>query len=101
MVNIYIIKACGATAGLANSVLSGPIEHVRIRLQVQSAGNKIYSGPLDFFRKVYSSYGIGGIYKGQAITLLREIHGYGVIMALTTQDLFCCIRVSNSKNNGK
>jgi solute carrier family 25 (mitochondrial carnitine/acylcarnitine transporter), member 20/29 len=36
----------GAGSGLANSFLAGPIEHVRIRLQVQSADNKIFNGPL-------------------------------------------------------
>ncbi|KAJ3334042.1 Mitochondrial carrier protein ymc2 [Blyttiomyces sp. JEL0837] len=71
----------GAFSGTANSVLSGPIEHVRIRLQVQSGastGGEHYKGPVDLFKKVYKSYGIAGIYKGQAITLLREFHGYGI-----------------------
>jgi len=29
-------------------------------------------------KKIYSSYGIKGIYKGQNVTLLREASGYGV-----------------------
>ncbi|KAJ3103824.1 Mitochondrial carrier protein ymc2 [Phlyctochytrium planicorne] len=70
----------GAASGLANSVLSGPIEHVRTRLQVQagSAESAAYKGPVDFARKVVGQYGIAGLYKGQGITLLREFHGYGI-----------------------
>lgn len=76
------LYVAGAGSGLANSFLSGPIEHVRIRLQVQSAGHAVYSGPLDFAKNVYSKYGLAGIYKGQGITLVREIHGYGIYFAV-------------------
>ncbi|KAI9350532.1 mitochondrial carrier domain-containing protein [Zopfochytrium polystomum] len=73
--------AAGAVSGVANSVLSGPIEHVRIRLQVQSGapGATAYSGPVDFAKKVVARHGLfRGLYKGQWITLLREAAGYGV-----------------------
>ncbi|KAI8810155.1 mitochondrial carrier domain-containing protein [Cladochytrium replicatum] len=75
-VQLYL---AGSTSGVANSVLSGPIEHVRTRLQVQTSttGANSYKGPWDFVRKVYGTYGIAGIYKGQAITVLREFQGYG------------------------
>ncbi|KAG6866229.1 hypothetical protein C0991_007254 [Blastosporella zonata] len=68
----------GVFAGLANGVVSGPVEHIRIRMQTQSNTNPMYSGPWDAIRKIYSGYGIAGIYKGQAVTLLREASGYGV-----------------------
>ena len=43
----------GAFAGVTNSVISGPIEHVRIRLQAQPHGaGRLYSGPLDCVRKI-------------------------------------------------
>lgn len=29
-------------------------------------------------KKIFSAHGIAGIYKGQAVTLLREASGYGV-----------------------
>ncbi|KAJ3280500.1 Mitochondrial carrier protein ymc2 [Borealophlyctis nickersoniae] len=67
----------GAASGAANSVLSGPIEHIRTRLQVQSGTNREYAGPLDFVRKVSKKYGFGAVYKGQVITLVRECFGYG------------------------
>ncbi|KAG5715370.1 hypothetical protein E4T56_gene8267 [Termitomyces sp. T112] len=68
----------GVFAGLANGVVSGPVEHIRIRLQTQSNTNPMYAGPWDAIKKIYSGYGIAGIYKGQAVTLLREASGYGV-----------------------
>ncbi|KAI4120385.1 MAG: hypothetical protein LQ341_007551, partial [Variospora aurantia] len=73
------LYASGAFAGLANSVLSGPIEHVRIRLQTQPHGaGKLYSGPLDCVRKLGAHEGImRGLFRGQAVTLLREAQAYG------------------------
>ncbi|KAJ3303389.1 Mitochondrial carrier protein ymc2 [Kappamyces sp. JEL0829] len=72
------LYGAGAFSGLCNSVVSGPMEHVRTRLQVQSAGIRVYTGPGDFIRKVYRQYGFGGLFKGQMITLAREFHGYGI-----------------------
>lgn len=68
---------------MANSVISGPIEHVRIRLQTQPHGEKrLYSGPLDCVRKLTSPACGGGLfrglYRGEAVTVLREAQAYGV-----------------------
>lgn len=87
----------GVFAGLANGVVSGPVEHIRIRelieqeyraiqfiiipfsgLQTQSNTNPTYSGPWDAIKKIYNQRGIAGIYKGQGVTLLREASGYGI-----------------------
>jgi solute carrier family 25 (mitochondrial carnitine/acylcarnitine transporter), member 20/29 len=72
--------ASGAFAGLANTVLSSPIEHVRIRLQTQPHGaGKLYNGPLDCARQLTSHAGLGrGLYRGTAVTLWREAQAYGV-----------------------
>ncbi|KAF8070445.1 mitochondrial carrier domain-containing protein [Lyophyllum atratum] len=70
--------AAGVFAGLANGVVSGPVEHIRIRLQTQSNTNPTYKGPWDAIKKIYSGYGIAGLYKGQTVTLLREATGYGI-----------------------
>lgn len=96
------LMTAGVFAGLANSVVSGPVEHIRIRecyliypncimhgihvyltyasigLQTQSATKPVYAGPFDAIKKIYSSHGISGIYKGQVATLWREASGYGV-----------------------
>ncbi|PHH62197.1 hypothetical protein CDD82_2028 [Ophiocordyceps australis] len=73
--------ASGAFAGIANSVLSGPIEHVRIRLQSQphGASQRLYNGPLDCVRKMGLADGstLHALYRGQCITLCREATAYG------------------------
>jgi len=70
----------GAFAGVANSIISGPIEHVRIRLQTQPHGAaRLYSGPLDCVRKLSAHQGVlAGLYSGEAVTILREAQAYGV-----------------------
>lgn len=71
--------AAGSFAGVANSVISGPIEHVRIRLQTQPHGAaRLYSGPLDCVRKLSAHEGVlRGLYRGEAVTIWREAAAYG------------------------
>lgn len=69
----------GGVAGIANSVVSGPVEHIRTRLQVQTGAG--YSGPIDAISQIYRSHGIRGIYKGQMMTVLREGVGYSAYFA--------------------
>jgi solute carrier family 25 carnitine/acylcarnitine transporter 20/29 len=70
----------GAFAGIANTVLSSPIEHIRIRLQTQPYGaNKLYNGPIDCVRKISAHQGVlAGVYRGTAVTFLREAQAYGM-----------------------
>lgn len=69
----------GALAGVANSIVSCPVEHIRTRMQVQPSGGsqQQYKSTLDCFKKIWSQFGLRGIYKGQSITMLREWQGYG------------------------
>jgi len=71
--------AAGAFAGLANTVLSSPIEHIRIRLQTQPHGaGRLYAGPLDCIAKLSRSPSVPlGLYRGTSVTLLREAQAYG------------------------
>ncbi|KAG0049216.1 Mitochondrial carrier protein ymc2 [Gryganskiella cystojenkinii] len=122
----------GAASGIANSIVSGPVEHIRTRLQVQtgaapvvkaiaggavekaaaiaggetvasavattSTGNAVkvaaesaaataaknalfFTGPVDAVQKIYAHHGLQGIFKGQAITMVREFQGYGAYFA--------------------
>lgn len=70
----------GAFAGVANSGISGPIEHVRIRLQTQPHGAaRLYDGPIDCIRKLSAHGGVlKGLYRGEGVTILREAQAYGV-----------------------
>jgi solute carrier family 25 carnitine/acylcarnitine transporter 20/29 len=72
--------AAGAFAGIANTALSSPIEHIRIRLQTQPSGAaRLYHGPLDCVRKLSAHQGVlAGVYRGTAVTFLREAQAYGV-----------------------
>ena len=72
--------ASGAFAGVANTFLSSPIEHVRIRLQTQPHGaGRLYNGPIDCMRKLSAHAGVAsGLYRGSAVTILREAQAYGV-----------------------
>lgn len=70
---------CGAAAGFANGFLTGPIEHIRIRLQTQ-VGNE-FAGPINCAKKLYQAAGIAGIYKGLGPTLVRELIGLGMYFA--------------------
>ncbi|KAL7959883.1 mitochondrial carrier domain-containing protein [Trichoderma compactum] len=63
----------GIMAGATVSFIAAPVEHVKARLQIQYAARKaerLYSGPLDCIRKIYSHHGIRGIYHGLSATLL-------------------------------
>ncbi|RMY48032.1 hypothetical protein D0863_15487 [Hortaea werneckii] len=71
--------ASGAFAGISNTVLSSPIEHIRIRLQTQPHGaGKLYHGPLDCIGKLSRSPSLlRGLYRGTSVTFLREAQAYG------------------------
>ncbi|KAF8513620.1 mitochondrial carrier [Gautieria morchelliformis] len=71
------LVSAGALAGLANGVVSGPVEHIRIRLQTQPSVNPLYAGPWDAVRKIAGAHGVAGIFKGQTATFTREAVGYG------------------------
>lgn len=78
----------GGLSGLANSVISGPTEHIRIRLQTQSPSSSLtpssgsgpvpYSGVYGCIRAIHSQAGFRGLYRGQTPTMLREFGSYGV-----------------------
>ncbi|KAK9471854.1 mitochondrial carrier domain-containing protein [Dipodascopsis tothii] len=71
------IFVSGAAAGVANSVLASPIEHVRIRLQTQTVEGA-FSGPMDVIRQLWAADGLRGIYRGLMPTILREGNGMGL-----------------------
>ncbi|KAH3668264.1 hypothetical protein OGAPHI_002018 [Ogataea philodendri] len=69
---------CGAAAGFANGFVAAPIEHIRIRLQLQTSGNAEFHGPVDVLKKLYHTGGIKLIYRGLGPTLAREGFGGGM-----------------------
>lgn len=71
----------GAVSGTANSVIAGPIEHVRIRLQIQDPLKKVFKGPFDVVKSLLGNHGVRGLFHAQGITMVREFLGYGCYFA--------------------
>ncbi|KAI9813416.1 MAG: hypothetical protein M1827_004091 [Pycnora praestabilis] len=63
----------GVMAGATVSFIAAPVEHIKARLQIQYATDKsqrLYSGPVDCAKRIYTGYGLRGIYHGLSATLL-------------------------------
>ncbi|KAH6683041.1 mitochondrial carrier domain-containing protein [Halenospora varia] len=63
----------GVMAGATVSFIAAPVEHIKARLQIQYSSKKserLYKGPIDCARKIYTHHGIRGIYHGLSATLL-------------------------------
>eukprot|EP00359_Climacostomum_virens_P004538 CAMPEP_0204899784 /NCGR_PEP_ID=MMETSP1397-20131031/2056_1 /ASSEMBLY_ACC=CAM_ASM_000891 /TAXON_ID=49980 /ORGANISM="Climacostomum Climacostomum virens, Strain Stock W-24" /LENGTH=278 /DNA_ID=CAMNT_0052067783 /DNA_START=12 /DNA_END=845 /DNA_ORIENTATION=- len=73
--------ACGATAGVLNTVASTPSEGLRIRRQVQGRvdprGDPLYKSDWDCIVTVFKNHGLKGWYKGYVPTLVRDFFGFG------------------------
>lgn len=77
------LAICGSIAGIANSVVSTPAEHIRIRMQSQGAmANPPYKSSVDCIRKIYGQYGIKGLFKGGVPTLYRETLEYAAYFSV-------------------
>jgi len=64
----------GAFAGIAVCTVMTPVELIKCRLQMQGAGRKMQTTTaLRLAQQVVSSNGIKELYKGNLITILREI----------------------------
>ncbi|KAF9402887.1 Mitochondrial carrier protein ymc2 [Mortierella sp. AD011] len=137
----------GAASGITNSIISGPVEHIRTRLQVQTgaapavkaitgaAAEKVagsitggsvaatavattgnatavkvvaesgakdalfFTGPVDAVQKIYAQHGLRGLYKGQAVTMVREFQGYGAYFAAYEYLVQRAMRLENKQRN--
>jgi solute carrier family 25 (mitochondrial carnitine/acylcarnitine transporter), member 20/29 len=75
--SLFQLSSCGGIAGLANSIVSIPVEHVRIKLQTQGTRLiKKYTGSFDCLKKLYAEGGLKAIYHGGMSTLPRELIAY-------------------------
>lgn len=82
---LHKIAIAGAGAGFINSVLSSPVELLKIKMQAQYGSSKakigtgelIYKGPIDCARHLISEFGIrNGLFRGFWATVAREIPAY-------------------------
>lgn len=68
----------GGAAGVANSIISGPVEHIRTRLQLQPHGvARLYAGPMDCIRQIVRQAGLMGLFKAYPLAVAREFQAYG------------------------
>ncbi|KAI8925454.1 mitochondrial carrier domain-containing protein [Entophlyctis helioformis] len=71
------IALAGAGGGIIQSFVAGPIELLKIRLQMQRAGKGAaaqYGGPLDVVRQLVRDHGIRhGLFRGTTSTIIKEI----------------------------
>eukprot|EP00999_Lentomonas_sp_LEN2_P002687 NODE_561_length_1366_cov_89.420500_g525_i0.p1 GENE.NODE_561_length_1366_cov_89.420500_g525_i0~~NODE_561_length_1366_cov_89.420500_g525_i0.p1 ORF type:complete len:288 (-),score=31.43 NODE_561_length_1366_cov_89.420500_g525_i0:293-1156(-) len=64
----------GGFSGIFTTVITAPGERVKCILQTQDAKKQVkYSGPKDVIRSIYRENGLGGIYRGSLITVLRDV----------------------------
>ncbi|CZS98568.1 probable mitochondrial carnitine/acylcarnitine carrier protein [Rhynchosporium agropyri] len=61
----------GVMAGATVSFIAAPVEHIKARLQIQysAKSSRLYSGPIDCFRKIHQHHGLRGLYHGLSATL--------------------------------
>lgn len=76
-VNVFL---AGSFGGLVKCLVLVPTDLIKCNMQVDQ-GNRDrgpkYSGSFDCFQKIYNDRGIRGLYKGFAVTTLREVPSFG------------------------
>ena len=81
--NLTSVFIAGSAAGIASSFIVSPVEHMRIRMQIQGSGaKKTYNGSADALTKIFKSHGVKGVMKGWAPTLMRDGWFYGAYFAV-------------------
>ena len=76
-VNIFL---AGSFGGLVKCLVLVPTDLIKCNMQVDQGSQgraPKYSGSFDCFRKIYNDLGIRGLYKGFAVTTLREVPSFG------------------------
>mmetsp|Transcript_1682 Transcript_1682/g.3223 ORF Transcript_1682/g.3223 Transcript_1682/m.3223 type:complete len:328 (-) Transcript_1682:2066-3049(-) len=68
---------CGGIAGIVSSLIICPTEHVKIRLQTQkSRADIVYRNTFDAAKRILTSHGFTGLYRGFTSTCLRQSPGF-------------------------
>ncbi|KAG8053112.1 hypothetical protein GUJ93_ZPchr0001g31390 [Zizania palustris] len=77
------VALAGVGTGALQTLILSPVELVKIRLQLEAAGQKHrrpgdHHGPVDMARDILRREGVRGIYRGLAVTALRDAPAHGV-----------------------
>ena len=86
-VSLIDIAIAGGLSAFPATLIMAPTERIKCLLQVQShaGGKPQYAGMTDCAIQVYRSGGIASLYKGTALTLMRD--GPGSVAWFTTYEL--------------
>lgn len=68
----------GAIAGLCQSIVTCPVELIKIKMQTHNLNDKKNTFYHHFKFYLNSKNGFKQLYKGMAITLLRDIPGFAI-----------------------
>lgn len=74
------VWTAGTFAGLCQSIVVCPVEHIKIKLQLQTESQRTakYKGPWDCAKQLVKEKGLRALYKGMAATLIRDSSSYGL-----------------------
>lgn len=64
-----------ATVAVIYFLSKAPVEHARIRIQIQKTNNILYNGSVDAALKIIKKHGLSGLYRGFLPTWGREALG--------------------------
>eukprot|EP00064_Thunnus_orientalis_P014338 superscaffoldBa00002471_g14381 len=71
--------AAGMLSGVFTTAIMTPGERIKCLLQIQASSGEVkYAGPMDCVKQLYKESGIRGIYKGTALTLMRDVPASGM-----------------------
>ncbi|WWC66402.1 uncharacterized protein I206_100304 [Kwoniella pini CBS 10737] len=77
-----LLTAAGI-AGMPAAYLTTPADVVKTRLQTQArAGQTVYKGPVDGFRKILQEEGVKALYKGGLARVIRSSPQFAVTLAM-------------------
>lgn len=77
---------CGMISGFLQCFVSSPTEYIKIQMQVQHLGKKVYKNNFSCINSVIRTYGYRGLFRGLGSTLLRDVPTFGCYFA--TFELF-------------
>ncbi|XP_059471368.1 mitochondrial basic amino acids transporter [Neocloeon triangulifer] len=66
----------GAAAGLSQSWVASPLELAKTKMQIQQGDRPKYRNPLHCLRDVFHREGWRGVFRGQLITVYRDVPGF-------------------------
>lgn len=93
---------CGGCAGLVSRFFIAPLDVLKIRLQLQSSGEKaVYTGILQGFQQIIRKEGITGLWKGNvSAEWLYVTYSASQFLTYTQLTRFCQRYLSSSSDSG-